>query len=76
MAQSMDTKELKHRVRAKQKELEAKLEKMQADAAASGSEAKESVRRRLDELGEMMQEGWDDMREKTAQRLNEWLKKD
>lgn len=69
------TRELKHRVLAKRKELEAQLENLRADAAAKESEAKRGIQQRLSELDEAITDGWDDMKESTVDRLNEWLKR-
>lgn len=68
------TEELKHRVLARKKELEARLEQMKADAQHSRHESAEKIRGKLRELESVVGEGWNDMKEATAERLNRWLR--
>jgi DNA anti-recombination protein RmuC len=68
------TRELKHRVLAKRKELEAQLERVRADAAAKQTEAATEIQQRLSELDAAISEGWEDMKDSTVERLNEWLR--
>lgn len=76
MPGTSQTTELKHRVTAKQRELEAKLAEARADATAKGRESAESIKKRLDDLKRIVPEKWDDVREATAQKLNTWLRED
>lgn len=65
--------ELRHRVEAKRKRLEAWLEETRADASAQAQSARESVRGKLDELNDHLREGWDNVTEATVGKLNDWL---
>jgi phage-related protein len=67
--------ELKHRIEAKRKELEAKLQSLQADAHGDAAEKKKQIQQRLSELDQTLRQGWDDLSEDVARRLNEWLDK-
>lgn len=68
------TEELKHRAEAKRKELEAKLHEMQADAHGAKSDAAKSIKQKLDDLQDAAREGWDNLSDKTAKKVNEALK--
>ncbi len=68
--------ELKHRVAARKKELEAKLESAKADAHGKAGDAAEMARAKLDELERTVKDGWDNLGGDAIGRLNEWLKKD
>lgn len=68
------TSELRHRVEAKRKELEASLERAKADAAGKTSETVERIQRELNELNDRLKDGWDNLSEAAADQLNEWLK--
>lgn len=68
--------ELRYRVRAKRKRLEAELEELKADATAKGREMQASLRTKLSALEEHMRGGWDNITEATATKINEWLKDD
>lgn len=68
--------ELKARVSAKKKELEARLASLEADAGAGAREQRAKLERKLDQLGEEIKKGWDELTEDVAARLNRWLKDD
>ena len=71
----MDQKnELKHRIEAKQKELEARLAKLKADSSQSARQERQEIENKLDDLKQRMGDSWDDFSEKVAGKLNEWLK--
>ena len=67
--------ELKDRIKAKRKELEAKLANFKADGRKNSRESKQAIEGRLAELEQTLSEGWDDMSEKVAAKLNRWLDK-
>lgn len=67
--------ELKDRVRAKRKEIEARLAQESADAKAQGRESKKQLEQKLEELNDLLKDGWDDLTEGVAAKLNTWLKK-
>lgn len=66
--------ELKHRVEAKKKELQAKLERAQADGIEKSSQAADEARQKLDGLDQTLKDGWDNVSDSVADRLNAWLK--
>jgi phage-related protein len=69
-----ETDELKARVQAKRKELEAKLHQLKADSRGDAEEAQRSIERKLTELERLVSDGWDRMTESTARKVNEWLR--
>lgn len=66
--------ELKHRIEAKKRELQAKLETYKADQHADAAENSKKIRTKLDELELTVKNGWENLSEATAAKLNEWLK--
>lgn len=66
--------ELKHRVEAKRKELEADIAKLKADASESGSDALNASRQKLNELNDTAKDGWENMSNATAEKLNDILR--
>lgn len=68
------TNELRDRVEAKRKEIEAQLHEARADARGSASENVEKLQKKLDELGETIKDGWDSVTDAVAGKLNDWLK--
>ena len=67
--------ELKDRIKAKRKELEARLASFKADGRKNSRESKQAIEERLTELENTLSEGWDQMGEKVAAKLNDWLDK-
>lgn len=65
--------ELRARVEAKKKQLEADLAAKKADAEGARNEATKKIRAKLDELNETLEKGWDDLSEAAAAKLNAWL---
>jgi hypothetical protein len=74
MPPSSAINELRHRVEAKRKMLEARLEETKVGTFAARSEAARELRAKLRELDERIGDGWDTVTEEAAARLNEWLK--
>ncbi len=66
--------ELKARVKAKRKELEAHLHELEADGRSAANDGAQRVREKLDELSHLLRDGWDDMSESAAAKLNDWLR--
>lgn len=66
--------ELKNRVQAKQRELEARYLELKADAQERTREERARVKRKLDELQESVKDGWDNLSDRVAAKLNDWLK--
>ena len=70
------TQELRDRVAAKQKELESRLAQARAAGRMHGRESTEQLQRRLNELTEIVADGWNQISETTAAKLNAWLDAD
>ena len=68
--------ELKDRIMAKRKRLEAQLSELKADARSASREQAQKLQSQLDELNENLKGGWDDLTEAVARKLNNWLKND
>lgn len=68
--------ELRDRVEAKKKRLEAQLSEFKADARSTSREQSQQLQAKLDALTESLKDGWDDLTEGVAGKLNAWLKDD
>ncbi len=68
------TDELKLRVEARKKQLEADLLKARAAAQGKKNDAVEAIEKKLKGLGEALESGWDSVTEATAKKLSDWLK--
>jgi hypothetical protein len=68
--------ELKARVTAKKMELEARLATLRADAGAAAREERAKIESKLSELKSSMVDGWNDLTEDVASKLNHWLTDD
>lgn len=68
--------ELKARVHAKKKELEARLATLKADAGAGAREEREKIEQKLSQLGDEIRNGWEELTENVAAKLNRWLEDD
>ncbi len=66
--------ELKLRVEARKKQLEADLLKARAAAHGKSNDAVEAIEKKLKSLGDAIGSGWDAVTEATAKKLSEWLK--
>ncbi len=67
--------ELKTRIEAKKKKLEADLLTAKADAQGATSNAISNIKARLHSLEELLSDGWDDLTDDVSARLNSWLGK-
>ena len=70
------TDELKDRVEAKKLSLQAKIKELQADARSTSREEAQNLQSKLEALTDSVKDGWDDMSEAVASKLNDWLKDD
>ena len=70
------TDELKDRVEAKKLSLQAKIKELQADARSTSREEAKNLQSKLEALTDSVKDGWDDMSEAVASKLNDWLKDD
>ena len=68
------TTELKLRVEARRKQLEADLAKAKAAAHGKTNDAIEAMEKKLKHLGQTLEVGWDKLTEATAKKLSDWLK--
>ena len=66
--------ELKNRVEARQRALQARYLELKADTQERTREERDRVKHKLDELKETVKDGWDNLSEKVAEKLNDWLK--
>jgi hypothetical protein len=67
--------ELKDRIQAKQRELEARFHELKADGRAETRDERDRLKSKLDELQETIKTGWDNMSERVSAKLNDWLNK-
>lgn len=65
--------ELRNRVEAKQRELQARYLELKADTQERAREERDRVKRKLDELQEAVKGGWDTLSDRVAAKLNDWL---
>ena len=68
------TEELKDRIEAKRKRLEAKIHELKADGRAESREQADNIEKQLKEITDAIKGGYDNMKESTAETLNKWLK--
>jgi hypothetical protein len=67
--------ELKDRIEARKHELMAKYNEMKADSRADAASKRDRIKARLDELEDALKDGWDNVSESVASKLNSWLEK-
>jgi hypothetical protein len=60
-------------VEAKQKEIEQKLAQAKADAHGAKNDQIEKWESKLNELRDTLKDGWDNLSEQAAARLNDWM---
>lgn len=70
-----EREELRLRVEAEKKELEARLARLKVEGTAAANATAESIEKELKELQTYVRDGWDNLTEKVAGKLNEWLDK-
>jgi hypothetical protein len=68
--------ELKLRVEAKKKEMEAQIAKFKADSVSNKNDAVEALQKKLTGLENDLKTGWENMSESIAGKLNRWLSDD
>lgn len=68
--------ELKLRVEAKKKELEAQIARFKADSAGNTNDAVEALQKKLSSLEGDLKNGWENVSESIASKLNSWLSDD
>ena len=65
--------ELRARIHAKRKQLEADLARLQAEGHAQSNAARAEIKRKLSDLDEYLHQGWDNVTEQVTAKLNQWL---
>lgn len=65
--------ELKSRIEAKKKQLEADLATAKADGFAHLTEAQKDAKRKLEEIETRTKDGWDKITDEAAKKLNQLL---
>jgi hypothetical protein len=68
--------ELKLRVEARKKELEAQIAKFKADSMGRSNDTIENLQKKLNSLEADLKTGWENMSESIAGKLNRWLSDD
>ncbi len=68
--------ELKNRIEAKKLSLRAKIKELQADGQSASREEAKKLEARLDSLADSVKDGWDNLSDAVAGKLNDWLKDD
>lgn len=76
MGFTSNKEELKHRVESKRKEFEAELERLKADSSADARDAQSSLEDKLGQIQDTLKDGWDNLTEDAAGKLNDLLKGD
>jgi len=68
--------ELKSRIEARKAALEARLKTAKADAQAASRREQERIEKQLESIRTTLHDGWDNLTEAAARKLNELLKED
>ena len=74
-AEMSKTEELRDRIVATRKRMEARVAELKADTREKAREERQRLQTRLDELSHQLKDGVDHAVENAAGKLNEWLKK-
>ena len=67
------TDEMKDRLKAKKKTLEAKLHEARADSRKESRETVADLEKKLDDIEDALKKGWDNLSESVSARINKWL---
>lgn len=70
---NLEKAELKARIEAKKKELEARIAKLKADSVGGANETLSKLQDKLTHLEGDLKHGWDNLTEAAAGKLNRWL---
>jgi len=70
---SFEKTELKARIEAKRKELEAQIARLKADSIGGANDSLVKLQKKLSGLEEDLHSGWDNLTEAAAGKLNRWL---
>lgn len=72
----LEQTELKLRVEAKQKLIEARIAELKASSASEANDAIQKLQEKLGSVQGQVQDGWEDLTEGAAAKLNDWLADD
>lgn len=75
MSSTKNTQELKERIEAKKKELQADWERLKADTRSDARERREQIESKLSELREATASGVENLTDRASAKINEILKK-
>ena len=67
---------MKTQIEGATEQLQAKIKELQADARSTSREEAQNLEAKLDALADSVKDGWDDVTEAVAKKLNDWLKDD
>jgi hypothetical protein len=70
-----NTDELKNRVEARKHELMAKYNQAKADTRKEAATTRDHLKARLDEIEGALKDGWENLSESVAAKINSWLEK-
>ena len=76
MGFTSNKKELKHRVEAKKKEFQAEIERLKADSSQSARDVQGGLEDKLGQIQAVLKDGWDNLTEEAASKLNGLLSDD
>lgn len=68
--------ELRDRVEARKKQLEAKLLEWKADTKGVFQKKIDEAEKDIADLKDLVKDGWEKVSEPVAKKINDWLKKD
>jgi hypothetical protein len=67
--------QLKDKVEVKQKKLQARLAELKAESRESVMKEREEIEHKLAELRATLSDGWNNLSESAAKKINDWLDK-
>lgn len=68
------TQELKDRVAAKQKRVEARIHELKAEGSDKARQKADQLQTQLKDIREKVSDGYEDLKQDTAAKINDWLK--
>lgn len=71
---SLQGQELKQRIASKRKQVEARIHELKADGTEESRQKAEALREKLNDVSNHVRDGYENLKEGTIAKLNEWLK--
>jgi len=71
---SDQTEELKDRVEAKRKRIEAQIHELKADGREETRKQADELQHKLHEVTDAVKDGYDNLTNAAAEKINQWLK--